>query len=356
MDSAVWHHVNCELLLARRDAGTFLDNLPAGMRDIAKDQQSCWIARWMKIGDDHCARGDLKAKQGASDRASEAWLCALTAFETARRLIDDVDPRSRAISAKMDRSILRLKSSLEQRMERVKIECEHLPGLLAYHLHAGISDARAPAVICISMEEETGASLLGRLLPVVIGRGLSVLVVSHEDISNRMQGQSITLLSCCLDYLSARPDIDPARIAVYGEGLSAILATEFAVSDRRIAAAVCDGGLWSWARTIASVSWITGETAVDEVSARRSQIMRKLRCPVLVVAGGRGIVSLSEAIKLQDECAAMRIDMELAIPRMVSSGGLVENFVTSDDSIFGWLQDKLTRPQLDKPAACIADH
>ena len=46
-----------------------------------------------------------------------------------------------------------------------------------------------------------------------------------------------------LDYLEVRPDVDPHRIAVYGEGAGASHASRLALSDRRIAAAVCDGWL-----------------------------------------------------------------------------------------------------------------
>ncbi|MGY4353065.1 dienelactone hydrolase [Bradyrhizobium sp. GM7.3] len=148
-----------------------------------------------------------------------------------------------------------------------------------------------------------------------------------------------------MDYLSVQHEVDDTRIGVYGEGLSAVLATEFAVSDRRVAAAVCDGGLWNWARTLASVNWLaTNQDLMEEgaASARRLRLVRQLRCPVLVVAGGRGIVSVSEATTLQADCAAARIDLELLVSRMARAPtGDIENFVSSDDFIFGWMQDKL---------------
>lgn len=121
--------------------------------------------------------------------------------------------------------------SLEHKVERVRIACHDEPEFLAYCVAAGSPDLCAPAVICISAEQETGATLLGRLLPVVSDRDVSLLVVSHEDVSNRWRGQSAMLLSCCLDHLSARADVDATRIRVYGEGLSAPLAADFAASD-----------------------------------------------------------------------------------------------------------------------------
>lgn len=78
------------------------------------------------------------------------------------------------------------------------------------------------------------------------------------------------------------------------------------------------------------------------MSARRSRLVRQLKCPVLVVAGGRGILGVSEAIKLRADCMAARIDLELAMPRMIRiDAGEVENFVVADDCVFGWLERKL---------------
>ncbi|WP_407175481.1 hypothetical protein [Bradyrhizobium sp. STM 3562] len=319
----------------------FLDNLSADVICGAMGRQN-WVARWTEIGDAQCLLADLNIKKGAFDEATEAWLCALTAFEVARRMVDEEDPKRGDISAKVETNIQKFRLSLRHKIERVKISCSDQAEFLAYYLPAGNSELCAPAVICISSEEETGATLLGRLLPAVIGRGMSLLIISHDDISSSSGSQ--VLLSCCLDYLSLRRDGNAGRIGVYGEGLSAALATDFAASDSRVGAVVCDGGLWSLTRLLASVGWMTrGAVDEDVVSELRLRLVRQLRCPALVVAGGRGIVSVSEAIKLQADCLMASIDMELAIPQMARTpAGEIENFVSFDDRIFGWLKHKLT--------------
>lgn len=349
MECAAWPHVRGDLASTRRGAAAFLDNFG----DIAEAiGQQNWGARWTSIGDAHSDFGDLDVKKRSFDKAAEAWLCALTAFEVAKRLVDEDDPQREEISGKVQAAIEGLRRSLKQKVQRTEIPCCDEAGLPAYYLPAASPDQCVPAVIFISREEETGATLLERLLPVVINRGVSILIVSHDDISNRWLGQSEIVLSYCLDYLSLRSDVDPSRIAVCGEGLSAALATDFAVSDRRVAAAVCDGGVWNWVRAAASVGWLTGAKELveqDAFSTCRSRFVRQLKCPVLVVAGGRGIVSVSEAIKLEAECAAARVDLELAVPRMTRTPmGEIENFVSSDDSIFGWLEHKLLRNKLGR--------
>ncbi|MCK1586926.1 hypothetical protein [Bradyrhizobium sp. 169] len=346
---AAWPHVSGDLASTRVDAAKFLDNLDG---ICGAESREIWVAKWTSIGDAHSSLADLNTGEGAFDKAAEPWLCALTAFEVARRLIGEGDPTGGDVAAKAEAAIQGF-ISLECKVERVQIACSDESELLAYYLPGGGSDLCAPAVICVSEADETAAALLARLLPVVTGRGISVLAVAHDDISSHRRCQSNILLSCCLDYLSVRPDADVTRIGIYGEGMSATLATDFAASDRRVAAAVCDGGLWNWTRTLASVGWMTrAADGVDEavVSTRRSRLMRQLKCPVLVVAGGRGPASVSEAMKLQSDCAAARMDFEVVIPRIsLTPVGEIENFVASDDRIFGWLERKLARPSAPPP-------
>lgn len=339
---AAWPHVRGDLTSTRQAAAVFLDN-PEGFYGIL-DKRS-WVTRWTTIGDAHGVVGDAIAREGAFDEAAQAWLCALTAFEVAGRLaVGEDGSRNGSVLAKVEAGIQSFES-LDQKIERVHISCCDQPEYVSYYVAGGHPDRRSPAVICISREEEPAARLLGRLLPVVIGRNMSVLVVSHEEISNHSSCKPEMLLSCCLDYVSTRPEVDSARIGIYGEGLSAALATDLVTSDRRVAAAVCDGGLWNWARTVASIRWITSTADMAEedlLSAHRSRLLRQLRCPVLVVAGGRGTVSASEAINLQEECIAARMDLELLVsPVAHDAEGEIENFVTSDVSIFGWLERKL---------------
>ncbi|MGY8678535.1 hypothetical protein Q2941_12090 [Bradyrhizobium sp. UFLA05-153] len=346
MDDAAWPQVRGDLRSTRWGAAAFLNNLEAACTGISRAE---WVIRWINIGDAHRVLGDTNREKGYLDEAAQDWLCALTAFEVARRLACEDASGSEGVPAKIN-AVIQKFGALEQKIERVQIECCDQGEIVAHYLPADGRSSSAPAIICISTEEEPATTLLGRLLPVVMDRGMSVLVVAHEDVSNTRRGQSDMYLSCCVDYLAARSDIDAARIGIYGDGLSAAMASDFAASDSRVAAAVCDGGLWNLARMLASVDWVTGTTDVPDeevISARRLRLLRRLRCPVLVVAGGRGIVSASEAMKLLRNGAAAPIDLQLAIPRTITTdGGEVENFVTSDDRIFGWLEHKLVLSSL----------
>lgn len=344
MKDAAWKGTKADLSWLRQDAAAFLDNLPVGKSGSAEDRQN-WIARWMRIGDDYCRLGDVYIKKEALDNATEASLCALTAFEIAKRLVDEDETQRRTVWGRIESGIQRVERAQAKEIKQVRIACCDNDHLNAYYFAGGWIERPSAAVICISTEQEAAAALLGRLLPVAIGRGISILVISHDDIADRSPGESEALLSSCLDYLTLRCDVDCARIGIYGEGLSAALATRFAESDQRVAAAVCDGGLWDRTRTSASIGWLTraAEGINDGAStASRLQFLWQMKCPALVVAGGRGTVSISEAIELQADCMTTSIKLDLVVPRVIRSDGAeVENFVTSDDCIFEWLEHKL---------------
>lgn len=136
--------VKGDLVSTRRGAEVFLDNL----QDIygAVTRQTL-AAKWANIGDAHLLIGDLNINKGFFDEAVEAWLCALTTFEVARRLVDEEDGRGGEVSERVESAIQRLASTLEQKLERVQIACCDQVELPAYYLPAGSSHSCAPTVI-----------------------------------------------------------------------------------------------------------------------------------------------------------------------------------------------------------------
>jgi hypothetical protein len=84
-----------------------------------------------------------------------------------------------------------------------------------------------------------------------LGRGISVLLVETSEVIASLTRAEVSQdspldksLGPIADHLISRSDVDASRIAAYGDGVASIYATRIAVEDCRIAAAVCDGGLW----------------------------------------------------------------------------------------------------------------
>jgi hypothetical protein len=333
-----------DLASARRNAAVFIDNLPVTDIYNAKDRER-WVSNWIRTGDGYCLLAELEIRRGSIESGCEAWLCALTAYEVAKRLADSCQPDRAEIAAKIAACVHQFGLHQARPAERIRIACCDQPELAAYFLPADGPEPQAPSIICISEEDETAEELLGKLLPAARGRGMSMLVVGGADVSAHPLARPELLLECCLDFLSLRPDVDGGRIGVYGERLAAAHATSFAASDGRVAAAVCDGGLWHSARTRAAIQWMTSPSEVQDeeaASASRMRSARRMKCPVLVIAGARGTVSVPEAVRLHADCRTAGIDMDVAIPRTVRTPlGSIENFVTVDEFVFGWFERRL---------------
>jgi dienelactone hydrolase len=94
-------------------------------------------------------------------------------------------------------------------------------------------------------------------------------------------------IGSCVDYLIERGDVDPERIAIYGEGLGASFATEAAVLDSRFSAAVCDGGILDLRRRAFAMQQLLGVEASESIEfclnkPKRYSLARQIRCPVLL--------------------------------------------------------------------------
>jgi hypothetical protein len=328
----------------RRDAAAFIDSTLIADADTEECWQRC-VTIWTRIGDGYCFQADLRMASGALDQASEALLCALTAFELARQLLDESSSTRGEITSKIEACAQRFGQCRRRPAEWVRIGCSDQWGFSALFLPADGPERSAPSVICISEDDEAIEALVGKLLPGLADSGLSMLVVSGADISSHPVFQRDLLLGFCLDYLVGRADVDGDRIAVYGEKFAAVHATSFAASDHRVAAAVCDGGVWRSTRMQGSIDWMAGaERTTDDAGATsyRLQAMRRLKCPILVTAGERGLVGAPEAIRLRADCGAAGIELDVAIPRTVETAkGTIENFITTYDLVFGWLERKL---------------
>jgi hypothetical protein len=125
-------------------------------------------------------------------------------------------------------------------------------------------------------------------------------------------------------------------------------ASGFALSDRRVAAAVCDGGLNKASVRRASRHWITGvERTAD--TGTSSESSHRIACPLLVVVGSRSMVREHDALELEAGYRQAGADCSVAVPNSILHPlGEVENFIAVDDFIFKWLGCKLgARRKLD---------
>jgi hypothetical protein len=347
MDCDYWPHGFCDgaggsLARLRKRASAFFESLSV-TELVRETQRESWISDWTRVGDDYLMLAESMHGAGSAYAVGESCLCALTAFEVARSLAYLEDPASIVLADKIGPSLSKLEECFAKPIERVEIDCFDQGTLEGVFLPAVCGGASAPAIICVGDEDVTLSSMLSRLLPASIGRRVSLLLIDGRNASAFRSSKPEHALGCCLDYLDDRPDVDSSRIAVYGEGAGASHASGLASSDRRIAAAVCDGGLWASHRRQASVRWITGvwHEAGNESPIRPLPISRTIPCPILMVVGSRSMVREEDALELQAGYRQSGAHCSIVVPNAIQNPlGEVENFIAVDDFVFDWFDNK----------------
>lgn len=348
MEGDHWPHGSYDragesLVRLRKRASEFFESLSVAEL-VREAHRHLWVADWLRVADDYRIFAESAREDRFVQVAQEAWLCSLTALEVARNLSCPGDLASAGLADKVGISLRGFEEDAGPAIERVKIDCFDQGSLAGYFLPAFRDGPSAPAVICVSDEEITLGSMMSRLLPASRRQNMSLLLIGAGNSSVRRDFKPEHILQCWLDYLEARPDVDSQRIAVYGEGAAASHASRLALLDRRMAAAVCDGGIATPVMRRASLRWMIGvEQAVrDGASTVSLPPSRRISCPLLVVVGSRSTVWEEDALELQAFYRQAGAACSTVVPNCIPHPlGEVENFIAVDDFIFEWLDSKL---------------
>lgn len=327
----------------RKRAAGFFESLSVAEL-VRETHRRLWISDWLRIADDYRTFAESARDSGTVQIAREGWLCALTALEVARHLSCPGDIEGSDLADKVGFSLRGFENDAGPTIERVRIDCLDQEALTGIFLPACDHGPSTPAVICIGDEETTLGSMMSRLLAASPRRNMSLLLVDAHNSSVGRAFKPEHMLQCWLDYLEARPDVCSQRIAIYGEGAGAVHASRLALSDRRIAAAVCDGGLLKPVMRRASLGWMTGldQAGHDGTSTSLSSSSRRITCPLLMAVGSRSMVWEQDALELQASYRQAGADCSVVVPSSIPHPlGEVENFVAVDDFIVAWLDSKL---------------
>lgn len=346
MEGDHWPHGSCDgagrsLVRLRKRASEFFESLSAA--DLAREaHRELWLADWLRIADDYRISAESARRDGSVRIAGEAWLCALTALEVAKCLSCPGDLASLDLADKAAISLRGFEDDAGPAIERVAIDCLDQETLTGFFLPALRREPTAPAVICILNEDVALGSVMSRLLPLSRCRNMSLLLVDVGSPSVRRSFKPEHVLQCWLDYLEIRPDVDPRRIAIHGEGAGASHASRLALVDRRTAAAVCDGGFVTPVMRRASLRWMIGAGQAGDEGTLTLLPSRRIPCPLLTVVGSRSMVREEDARVLQAGYRQAGADCSILVPDCIPHPlGEVANFIAVDDFIFDWLDSKL---------------
>lgn len=151
-----------------------------------------------------------------------------------------------------------------------------------------------------------------------------------------------------MDYLIARGDIDEQRIAIFGNGLGAAYASRAASLDDRLAAAVCDAGMWDLHQNVTATQWMSGHEGRDAIANEIRRLQRhglnSIKCPILMTFGEHDWLDTRHAVALSDALRGEGADVTLkvfAATETAAAHGQSDNPTLGNEFVFDWISGHL---------------
>lgn len=322
-------------------------------RQIDQADRTSWHDAWTALAARTRQRGDAAAASRGFAMATGNWLRASNYYRTAETFLTEDDER-RKPTIDLMRACSRL--YLEHaalRASVVRID-DAEGGLLEGYFLPAPRMRRPGAVICVGGMHSFKEDLLYTMRRHGAANELSLLLVDHpgfDPVTGRHRGsrraEAHFPLSRWLDYLLTHADVDPDRIAIYGDGLGAACATQAAKRDDRFAAAVCDGGIWeAKEKAFAARRLSPNATKLDSRLVAPSHADPKPLAEVawLTLIGHSDFVSVTDAeeIRASNERSGLHHDLKIFTDEETASApGQVDNPTLAKEFAFDWLRQRL---------------
>jgi dienelactone hydrolase len=294
-----------------------------------EDPDRVWKEEWARVADRVASAGDAADAEGRTITAGNQYMRAGNYYYSAERFIP---PGPEKLD--MYRKALRCYQGAMQRLhpdiERVEVPYENA-SLPAYFVKGRGTGRRPTVVLFDGMDNAKEMSVIFAGLDLA-KRGINVLAIDGPGQSEPLRLRNIhsrydyeAAGIPAYDYVAARPEVDPKRVAVMGYSFGGYHAPRVAAFDKRYAACVAFGAMhWS------IYEWVSGNKAALAVDPRKSStsifqfrwvvgapdnetalewakkftlegVAEKIECAFLVLHGENDrIVPLEEAKKLYE--------------------------------------------------------
>jgi len=349
------HHFMQVLGAAQEGGSTISECFLAATRITSGDDES-WYREWKKIADTCKSRGDLAVRQGNTHTAQSNWLRASNYYRTAEQFLNINDRRRGQILEHMQICSHLYLSHLVPKGETIQIPGCDDSLMEGYFLRAPGAAAQTPVVICIGGPDHLKEEHLYKMPRHAHARKLSLLVVDLPGQGVGSRGDNLvgpndieTSISCWVDYLASRRDVDAERIAIFGDSLGASFASRAASLDHRLSAAVCDGGIWDLYERAFLLKRISGdddrESIKDQVSKLwRHSIANRIRCPILVTLGECDWLKTNYVAEFYNYLKEAGVDISLKVfmaAETAASHAQIDNPTIGNEFIFDWITARL---------------
>jgi dienelactone hydrolase len=162
----------------------------------------------------------------------------------------------------------------------------------------------------------------------------------------------------CIDWLEQRPDVDRFRIAVCGSSLGGYYAARAACYERRLAAAISHGAIWSvhdmWGTKgddfglAMHIRWVFGAGTMAEAHELMKPFTLKghlehMACPYLVLHGGHDVLTVTAARSTYDYARGHGVDATMRVLDPEETGAehcQHDNPTIGQEVLADWLADR----------------
>lgn len=339
------------LLATAQDGGATIAECLLVARRAPRGDELSWHREWVRVAETNRKRADSALAAGHMATAQRNWLRAVNYYNAAILPLDSADGRRQASIVAMQECARSYLKCGDPAGEVITLPWLNDHSLQGYFLPAPSTHGPAPTVICIGEPGHRKEEFLFKLAPHARERGLSMLAVDLfgartddflEEIIRRPDIK--TSISCVVDYLCSRVDVDSDQIAVLADGWGSSFVADAVAREPRVAAAVCDGGLWDLnERAFQANRTMLRDAAIVPVPEVPS-IARNIGCPLLITLGEDGWLKTDRAREMVQQLRNRRLDVTLKVftaEETAAAQGHADNPSLANEFIFDWLASRL---------------
>jgi dipeptidyl aminopeptidase/acylaminoacyl peptidase len=285
---------------------------------------------WREAAEHHEALARRAQSRGFLATATEHYDHAVEAYRMAQHPIfyDDHPVKLRYL-AKLDEMVDRRSECAPYPIERVEVPFDDgrtISGLL----HLLPDRRRAPCILYVPGMDQTKESFPRAAHNIALARGFHVLAMDGpgQGSSNRKKIRAVgdayeRAGAAVIGHLLARPEVDPARLAIYGISMGSYWSLRLASYDHRMAVVVSGVACFNPNNTIFTqasprfkqmfmyMAGMDDEAEFDRMAATMTVrgSMDRVRCPTLLVSGEFDpLCPLEEAIEVFED---LRVPKEM---------------------------------------------
>lgn len=338
------------LLGAAQEGGSTVSECFVTASRIDLNERESWPREWKRTADANDARARKALHDGHLPTAMSNWLRAIGYYLAAVTDFDTFAPDSEDVLSSLRRCAHAYLGHLAPRGEVVEIPWLEHYSLEGYFLPSQDRQGRSAVVICIGEPGHRKEEFLHKTVRYARDRGMSLLAVDLLGPDGGVRfGEVVgrsdleTAIGSVLDYLSTRDDVDETRIAILADGGGSSFVARGIAMDDRLAAAVCDGGIWD----LLERNFLRRRAPQQNEVAPPSwypSVAQTFKCPVLVTVGEDGWLEADRVSDLINQLRTNRQDVSLKIFRAsetASQQGHVDNPSLANEFIFDWIADRL---------------